>query len=108
VADRPLTLGELTELLDRFPLERAGDRTFDEVTDAQVQHQLARIAALTEMLRGATPNETAQLASRMLLRDLTAVAAHFRARANTIRPTLVEPLARLRESLARCDAPSDE
>ena len=67
--DRPLTLGELTELLDRFPLERAGDRTFDEVTDTQVQLHLARIAALTEMLRGATANETAQLASRMLLRD---------------------------------------
>ncbi|MGH9723005.1 MAG: hypothetical protein ACRD8O_22570 [Bryobacteraceae bacterium] len=103
-----LSVHELAGLLERFPLERAGGRTFEEIADAHVQLLLARIAALTDLLRGAEPNETTHLASRLLLSDLTIVAAHFRGRANVMRPSLAKALAQLRESLARCEAPSGD
>jgi hypothetical protein len=104
VSDRELTPDELTELLGRFPVERAGARTLEEITEAQVQLLLARLEALTTLLRSAEPNETARLASRMLLRDLTAVAALFRGRTNAMRPSLATARTQLREALAACDA----
>lgn len=87
------TAADLARLLERFPLERTGDRTFEEVADAQVQTLAARIAALTDMLRDAEPSQTVNLASRILLGDLTAVAAHFRGRANAMQSMLEQALA---------------
>jgi hypothetical protein len=97
VPDRPSTLDQLTELLDRFQMERAGGKKLEEVADAQAQVLTARIAALTDLLRGAEPSEAMALASRILLRDLTAVAAHFRGRANGMRASLAKALAELRD-----------
>ena len=104
VSDREGTPDELTELLERSPLDRAGGRTLEETTEAQVQLLLARLARLTDVLRGAEPNATTRLAARMLLTDLTAIAAHFRGRANLMRSSLAQARAHLRESLVRCDA----
>jgi hypothetical protein len=97
VPGHPLTSRELTELLERFPLERTGGRTLEEMTEAQLQLLMARIAALTDMLRGAEPNDAAHLASRMLLGDLATVAAQFRGRANGTRSSLAKALADLRD-----------
>ena len=83
VPQRTLTSDELTQLLERFPLERAGGRPLEATTETQVQLLLGRIAALTEALRGRESNETTRLASRMLLVDLTSAAAYFRGRTNT-------------------------
>jgi hypothetical protein len=44
------------------------------------------------------------LAARVLLTDLTAIAAHFRGRANSMRSSLGEARGHVRESLVRCDA----
>lgn len=97
MTERRLATGELTELLERFPVERAGSQAVEEVTGARIQLLLARIAALTAMLRDAAPDETADLVSRLLLNDLAAVAAHFRGRANEMRSSLAKALADLRE-----------
>ncbi len=70
VPRRTLTSDELTQLLERFPLERAAGRPLEGTTEAQVQLLFGRIAALTEALRGTESNETTRLASRMLLVDL--------------------------------------
>ncbi len=94
---RTLTPDELTQLLERFPLERAGGRPLEEATEAQGQLLFERIAALTEALRGTESNETTRLASRMLLVDLTSAAAHFRGRTNTMRSLLAKALAELRD-----------
>jgi hypothetical protein len=98
VPEPEFTAAELTRLLERFPLERTGDRTFEKVADAQVQILAARIAALTDMLRDAKPNETVNLASRILLEHLTAVAAHFRGRANAMQSLLGKALAGPRDA----------
>lgn len=106
--DRELTADELTELIAGFPLERAGTRTLEAITQAQVQQLFEGIEALSALLRGASSNETARLASRMLLRELTAVAAHFRGRANVLGPSLANARTQLREALAACDAAQAE
>ncbi len=97
VPRRTLTSDELTQLLERFPLERAGGRPLEGTIEAQVQLLFGRIAALTEALRGTESNETTRLASRMLLVDLTSAAAYFRGRTNTMRSPLAKALAELRD-----------
>ena len=99
-----MTSEELAQLLERFPLERASGRTLDETVDMQIQVLLARIEALTEMLRRAGRDENAHLASRILLSDLTAVAVHFRGRTNTMRSTLAEVRALPRNQLTASNA----
>lgn len=98
VAGKSLTPGELNTLLERLRLERAGSRPVEEMTEAQIQHLLARVAGLTDVLREAERNDAAQLASRLLLEDLAAVAAHFRGRANTMEQMLSKALADLRDA----------
>jgi hypothetical protein len=93
VPEPEFTAADLARLLERFLLERTGDRTFEEVADAQLQTLAARIAALTDVLRDAEPSQTVNLASRILLGDLTAVAAHFRGRANAMQSMLEQALA---------------
>lgn len=94
-----LAIAELTEILERFAVERAGGRAAEEIVEAQTQLLLARIAALTEVLRGATPNDTAHLASRLLVSDLAGVAAQFRGRANGMRSLLAKALVDVRDGL---------
>jgi hypothetical protein len=104
VSHHELTADELTELIARFPLERSGTRTLEEITEAQVQQLFGRLEALTRLLRGTSSNETTRLASRMLLHDLTAVAAHFRGRSNVLGTSLASARTQLGEALAACDA----
>jgi hypothetical protein len=98
VPSRKFTLDELTALVERFCPDRAGSRVPPEIAESQVQLVLARIAALTELLRGAEPNEPARMAARMALNDLAAVAEQFRGRTNAMRATLAKAIAELREA----------
>jgi hypothetical protein len=97
VPSRKFTLDELTELVERFRPDRAGSKVPHEITESQVQLLLARIAALTEVLRSAEPGEPARLASRLALNDLAAVADQFRGRTNAMRAALAKALADVRD-----------
>jgi hypothetical protein len=103
VPSRKFTLDELTELVERFRPDRAGSKVPHEITEAQIQLMLSRIAALTDVLRSAEASEPARLAARMALNDLAAVAVQFRGRTNAMRAALAKALAELRE--ARSEAP---
>jgi hypothetical protein len=98
VAPSEFTLNELTDLLERFRPERAAGKVPAEITEAQIQLLLARIAALTDALRGAEANEPARLAMRVALNDLGTIADYFRARTNTMRDALAKALADLRDA----------
>ena len=100
VPGKSLTLGELNATLERFALDRAGSRPAEEMTEAQIQHLLARVAALTDALRDAEHSTPAQLASRLLLEDLAVITAHFRGRANSMKPVLSKALADLGDARA--------
>ena len=93
VSGRTFAPGDLTDLLERFRPERAGQKASPEIAEVQIQLLLTRVAALTDALRGAESNEATRLASRIVLNDLAAVAGQFRARANTMRPALAKALA---------------
>ena len=88
MVNRSFTADDLTTLLERFRLQEGGAKSTAEVTEAQLDVVLARIAALTEALRKAEDDEVTRLASRILLGDLAIVAAHFRARTNDITVSL--------------------
>ena len=98
VPSRKFTLDELTELVERFRPDRAGSKVPHEITESQVQLLLARIAALTEVLRTAEAGDPARLASRMALNDLATVADQFRGRTNAMRAALAKALAEMREA----------
>jgi hypothetical protein len=102
VTDRPRTPDELAALLDRFHLEHARAKDPSELGHAHVQQLLSRIAALTEVVGDGTP-EISRLGCRILLDDLTIVAAHFRAHTNAMRSSLAKALGDLRASLVRCE-----
>jgi ribosomal protein S15P/S13E len=101
VSERALNFAELTELLERIRPERAGGKTIDETTQAQVQHLLARIAALTDALRTGESDHSTRLGSRLLLDDLAMVAALFRARSNDLGTSLTCALDNMRTVLGR-------
>ena len=101
VADRASTTGELTALLERLRVQPAGANTPADVTRAQLDVLLARIGSLTDALRGAEPNETTRLASRLLINDLAAVAAQFRGDANAMRASLASALDGVANALAQ-------
>jgi hypothetical protein len=88
MVNRTFTADDLTALLERLRLQEASAKSTAEVTAAQLDITLARIAALTEALRNADDGEASRLASRLLLGDLATVAAHFRARTNDIAVSL--------------------
>lgn len=93
--DRAISSNDLILLLERLRLPPAGAKPTSDVTLEQVDVLIARIASLTEALSGAAEDETAQLASRMLIGDLALVTAQFRARANE----LVAALTRARDGI---------
>lgn len=95
--DRAISSDDLVRLLEQRHLPPAGAKPTADVTREQVDGLVARIASLTEALRGAEDDETAQLASRMLLEDLALVVAQFRGRANE----LVDSLAHARDGIGR-------
>jgi DNA anti-recombination protein RmuC len=96
---------DLTMLLERLDVQRAGAKSPSEIADAQVERLLARVAALTGALRAASQNDTARLASRVLLDDLALVAAQFRGNANDMRASLSSALDDLRGALEQIDSP---
>jgi uncharacterized protein YPO0396 len=102
-----LTADDLTQLLERLAVERAGAQTSVQAGDAQVEMLCARITLLTEALRDAEASDAARLAARMLLADLAQVTAQFRARANGIRVSLEAAVDDMRAALGT-DRPSSD
>lgn len=96
VPDRSPPSDDLTALLERLRLQPAGPASLSEVNRAQLDLLLARIASLTDALRGAPSDETSRLAARLLLADLGLVAAQFRGRANDIAGALTRALDGIR------------
>jgi len=103
VPDPAIPPGDLILLLERLRLPPAGAKYTPEVTLDQADVLITRIAALTEVLRGAAADETAQLASRMLIGDLTLVAAQFRGRANELAAALTSARDDIRGELHDAD-----
>ncbi|MDA1183139.1 MAG: hypothetical protein O2930_00670 [Acidobacteria bacterium] len=95
MADRAISSDDLVRLLEQRHLPPAGATHTADVTREQVDILIARIASLTEALRDAAEDDTARLASRMLLEDLALVVAQFRGRANE----LVDLLTRARDGI---------
>ena len=84
-------------LLERLRLQLASAGSLPpDVAQTQVDFLLARIAALTEALRGAGGDDTTRLATRVLLSDLALVAAQFRGRANAVGASLTGALDGIR------------
>lgn len=102
--DRAISPGDLTVLLERLRLPPAGAKPTSDVTLEQVDVLLARIASLTEALRGAAENETTQLASRILIGDLALVAAQFRGRANELTAALTRASDDIRAEIANTNS----
>jgi hypothetical protein len=94
---------DLILLLERVRLPSAGAKPSSDVTLEQLDALIARIASLTDALRGAAEDETAQLASRMLIGDLALVASQFRGRANDLVAALTRARDDLRVELEKID-----
>lgn len=94
---------DLTALLERLRLQPAGAAPLSEVNQAQLDLLLARIASLTEALRGAQSDATSRPAARLLVADLGLVAAQFRGRANDIANALTRALDGIRDGLESTD-----
>ena len=103
VPDPSFTDDDLTALLERLTLKRARAGTPAEAADAQVEFVIARMTLLADALRRAESNETVRLSTRMLLGDLTQVAAQFRSTANSTRASLDTALNDLRAALEHSD-----
>ena len=103
VPDRPLSPDYLAALLERLNVQPAGGKLPREVIDAQVDLLLTRIAELTGALRGAGSDGTTRLAARLLVADLSLVAAHFRGRTNDIGVALTRALEGIQHGLDGTD-----
>ena len=102
VSDGPVSAGELIAVLERFQLRPAAVPAVDVAAQGQVELACARIAALTELLRRDTAwDETSRLTARLLLTDLGAVSAQFRAGANQSNAALTQVLDSIRTLLDR-------
>jgi len=99
VSDRVTLPDDLILLLERLLVQSAGVKSTPDVTREQVDVLITRIAALTDALRGAAEDNTAKIASRMLIADLAAVTAQFRGRANELSEVLTRALDNLRKEL---------
>ena len=99
MAERALQIDDLTAVLRRLRLHEAGTLSPSEVTQAQVELLLARIASLTETLRGAASNEASRTAAHLLLADLAMVAAQVRGNTNALGERLTHVLANVRLTL---------
>ena len=101
VPDPASRSNDLTVLLERLRRQSAGAASLPEVHQTQLDLLLARIASLTDALRGAPSDETSRLAARLLLADLSSVAAQFRGRANDIAGALARALDGLSSDLEK-------
>lgn len=100
VPDTPVSPNALAAALERLQLRPAAVLTGQAVTQGQVELTCARIAALTDLLRADTVwSETTRLTARLLLADLGAVSAQFRATANEDAETLTRTIDSIRSLL---------
>ena len=90
---------DLSLVLQQLRLQQADGKSPSDVTQAQVELLLARIAALTDELRGAHPSETSGATARLLLADLAMAAAQFRGHANELGERLTRALDNARLAL---------
>ena len=102
-----LTADDLTQLLERLTVERAGAQSSVQAADAQVEMLCARITLLTDALRDAEASDAARLAARMLLADLAQVTAQFRGRTNSLRASLEAAVDEMRAALGTDHPPSN-
>ena len=98
----PLSPAALAAALERLSLRPAGVGTVEASTQGQVELSCARIAALTDLLRADTAwTETTRLTARLLLVELGAVSAQFRAGATESADALTRAMDSLRTLLDR-------
>ncbi len=90
--DIPSPADDLAALLERFRLRPQEVPTVAVAGQAQLELALARISALTELLRTGEPAEGARVAERLLLADLGLVSTWFRAQANETAAALARVL----------------
>lgn len=110
MAERASQIDDLTAVLRRLRLQEAWTQSPSEVTQAQIELLLARIASLTETLRGAASDGSSRTAARLLLADLAMVAAQFRGNTNALGKQLTHVLENVRltlESAADKPSPAD-
>lgn len=102
MADTPLTPASLADTLERLQLRPPAVQTVQAAAQGQVELACARIAALTELLRGDTAwTETTRLTARLLLAELGAVSAQFRAGATESAASLTAAMDSIRTLLGR-------
>ena len=87
---------DLTAVLQQLRLHQAWTQSPSEITQAQVELLLVRIAVLTEALRGAESNESSRSATRLLLADVAMVSAQFRGNTNALGERLTRMLEHTR------------
>ena len=110
MAERSSQIDGLTAVLQRLRPHQAGTQSPSEVTQAQVELLMVRIASLTEALRGAESNESSRNAARLLLADVAMVASQFRGNTNALDERLTRALENARlalESTGDKPAPAD-
>ena len=100
----------LSAVLQQLPLQHADRKSPSEVTQAEIELLLARVASLSETLGGATQStETFRTAARLLLADVAMVTAHFRGDSNTLSERLTRALEDAQLALERTvDPPAPE
>ena len=76
VLEHFLPTDDATALIERLTMLPAGLKSASDSMQADLL--FARVASLTDALRGAGSNETARLAARLLLADLCLVSTRFR------------------------------
>lgn len=110
MAERASAIDRLAALLQQLRLQQADGKLPSEVTQAQVDLLLARIASLTEALRGAAEqNATFRVGARLLLADVAMVAAQFRGNTNAFGERLTRALESAQQALDRPEsAPAPE
>jgi hypothetical protein len=97
VVERGSGADDLTTILKQLQLQRADGKSPADVTHAQVELLLARIASLTDALRGAPQSgDASQITARLLLADVAMVAAQFRGTTTSLNEQLLRALERAR------------
>jgi hypothetical protein len=102
VPDDSVSAADLIAVLERFQLRPAAVAAVPIAAQGQVELACARIAALTELLRrDAAWSDASRLTARLLLADLGAVSAQFRAGANESAAALTQVTDSIRTLLER-------
>lgn len=110
MAEGASPIDRLAALLQQLRLQQAEGQAPSEVTQAQVDLLLARIASLTEALRGSSDSSAAfRVTARLLLADVAMVTAQFRGNTNAIGERLTRAMENAQLALNRsASAPAPE